>query len=229
MKKRTWLLLPLVILATTGLTPRAIAATPEIDLVSGEFPVSAVGHLVGGSFSTAEGLTIGCSTSAGTGKATSKTTGEGSYGFTGCKDSIFGSSCTSPGRPAGNILLQGLTMHLVYLDHNHTRPGVLTTPPAGGVFAKFTCVGGFYTIEVKGDGVLSEITAPKCGATSQVATSVARTLSHGVQEYRQVEETGTVYDMTATVNAGAPQTAGLSASVTATAERAGTLTCPEQK
>jgi hypothetical protein len=116
-------------------------------------------------------------------------------------------------------------LHLVYLDHNK-KPGVLATPPASGVFAKLTCFGGLVTIEVKGNGVLGEITSPKCGGTSKTGTVVTEATSHGTQKYRQVEGTGTFYDMSVSLNGGSFETAATTWLVNGTSIESSTLTCP---
>lgn len=206
--------------------PKAMAVTPEADPASGKFPVAATAtsgpSRLSGSFGTVE-----CTSGSGTGQATSSTTGEGSYTLHGCT-SPLGTSCTSAGQPSGSIKLETVILHLVYLDENHTKPGILATPPASGVFATFACA-FLGTMEVKGNGVLSEITAPQCGQTSTTATSVAEGSQTGVQKYRQVEETGTQYDMTASISGGTPSTVATTWTVTATSSEQVTLTCPEQK
>lgn len=198
----------------------ALAATPE-----GHPLASATATSAGSVFSTANGTSITCNSGAGSGNATSSTTGEGKYMLHGCKGPL-GLNCTSAGQPVGTILLEPVTLHLVYLDENHTIPGVLATPPASGVFAKFSCFG--LSLEVKGNGVLGRITAPKCGEKSTTGTVVTETTAPGTQKYLQVEETGTIYDMTVKIGAS-PETAATSWTVTGNSSGPVTLTCPEQK
>jgi hypothetical protein len=211
------------------MAPQAIAATPEGDPAGGKFPVAGTATSGKSVMSTASGMTVECTAGKGSGQATSKTTGEGSYSLSGCTTVILGLpiSCTSAGQPSGTVVTGVSVTHLIYLDENHTKPGVLATAPASGVFAKFTC--GMVTVEVKGNGVIGEFTAPLCGQTSKTGTVVTQTSSHGTQKYRQIEETGTQYDMTASVNGGAFETVGTDWTVTGTAAEQSTLTCPEQK
>lgn len=230
MKLRYYLLAIAVgVLALGAMASQALAVTPEGDPAGGKFPVAGTGTSGKSVLSTASGMTVECTAGSGSGQATSKTTGEGSYTLTGCTTVILGLklSCTSAGQASGTIVTGVSVTHLVYLDENHTKPGVLATPPANGVFAKFVCA--MVTVEVKGNGVLGEITAPLCGQKSKTGTVVTQTSAHGTQKYRQVEETGTQYDMTASINGGAFETVGTDWTVTGNAAEEGTLTCPEQK
>jgi hypothetical protein len=215
----------LAVVAFGSLAQQAIAATPEGDPAGGKFPVSATATSGASALSLASGLTLSCTSGTGAGQATTKTTGEGTYALHGCKESTFGTSCTTAGQPAGTIKLETMTMHLVYLDHNK-KPGVLGTPPPSGVFAKVTCGGGLVVVEVKGNGVLGEITAPKCGVSSKTSTVVMASTAHGTQKYRQVEGTGTQYDMIASMNGGAWQTVATDWIITGTSLESSTLTCP---
>jgi hypothetical protein len=173
--------------------------------------------------------TISCRESQGTGKAISTTTSEGVLTMFGCEAELLGikAKCTSEGQSSGTIAIAGTVSHLIYLDENHTKVGVLATPPAGGLFTKFTCA-GFATIEVKGTGVIGEVTSPKCGATSKQATVVAQATG-STQKYRQIEETGTFYQLEAATKGGEFKPAGTNWTVTGTSATEGTLTCPEQK
>jgi hypothetical protein len=207
--------------------PSALAATPEGDYE--KLPATATFSSGKSTLSLADGTTISCESGTGNGSslAGSKTTAEAAYTLHGCHEeaTIFKFKCTSAGQPAGTIQLGTVVTHAVYLDEAHTRPGVLATSP----FVKFTCAGGFSTVEVKGNGVLGEVTSPKCGATSKTGTGKTETKSHGVQAVQQVEETGTVYNLEASLGGGAFQSAGTTWSVTGTANQNVTFTCPEQK
>jgi hypothetical protein len=221
-------LLALVIFACAIFVSQASAVTPEADYE--KLPATAIGESGVSALSTASGGTVSCTSGTGSGESTSSTTGTGSYILHGCFEKItgFNFSCNSEGQSGGTIKLPTVTGHLVYLDEAHTIPGVLATPPANGVFIKFTCT-PLITIEVKGNGVLGRISAPKCGETSTKGTVLTEITSHGVPKYKQVEETGTVYGLTASTNGGAPVAAATTWSVTGTSNQPVTLTCPEQK
>jgi len=213
-------LLAIAIAATS-----ASAVTPEVDGGGTE----ATG-LAGASTMAMTGEpTVTCESSDAKGTRISSTTSEGILLMTGCHTTVFGFTvnCTSEGRVKGEILIQASVQHLVYLDENHTKVGALATPPASGVFTKFVCA-GISSIEVKGNGVLGEVTAPKCGEASKGATVVA-TATGSTQTYRQVEETGTFYELKAATNGGEFKPAGTTWTVKGESTVAGTLTCPEQK
>jgi hypothetical protein len=200
------------------------AVTPEVDNVT-----TAVAS-AGASRMTMSGEpTITCTKSEGSGAAISTTTSEGVLTMFGCTAEFLGikGNCTSEGQSAGTIAIANTVSHLVYLDENHTKVGALATPPASGLFTKFTCV-GFATIEVKGNGVMGEVTFPKCGQTSKEATVVAEATG-STQKYRQIEETGTFYELKAATKGGGLVSAGTNWTVTGSSATSGTLTCPEQK
>lgn len=227
MRSRSVFLAMLVVSVMGAMSPQAVAATPEVDLVSGSFPVPALALFSGGNLSVANGVTVSCVNGTGSGQLTSSTTAEGSVSFGGCQLAGLGAKCTTDGQPTGTIKLEPLTVHLVYLDEDHTKPGALLTPPASGRFTQFKCFG--INVEVTGNGVLAQVTSPGCGATASSTTAQAQATAHGTQKYLQVEETGTAYDLKATIGAEAPETAAISGGITFVAEREGTLTCPEQK
>ena len=214
----------LVALAVAVMAPQAMAVTPEVHPVEGGFPLKAAGLGSGASLTTAS-TTISCTSGTGEGQATNETTAEGSAVLHGCTGPL-GAACTTAGQPAGTIVIATSIAHLVYLDEAHTKVGSLTTPPASGVFAKFTCLG--IVVEVKGNGLLSEITAPKCGEKSKTGTTVATSTSPGVQKYTQIEETGTVYKLESKTGGGEFVAASLDGTVTGTPEREFFLTCPGQ-
>lgn len=214
--------------------PQSKAASPEYDPFNGTFPSPATalnGAAEGPIVSTASVISPYTCKSGGTGsgQATTKTTAEGTYIFHGCKDSELLLPCNSTGQPSGTIKLESANIHLVYLDENHTKPGVLITPPATGVFAKFSCLFGGWNVEVKGNGLLGQIFLPECGQSSEPARLVFETSAPGKQKYRQVEETGTQYSLSVANNGGTPETAGVTWVVSITLSGKGTLTCPEQK
>ncbi len=218
-----------VALATLALAltaPQAIAATPELHPVEGGFPVAAFSTL--GTINitmTPMGIDVACASGTAVYNITSKTTIERSMRGHECKETSSGEKCTTLGQPNGTVTFITSVSHLVYLDENHTKPGILTTPPAGGAFASFKC-GSSGTIELKGNGLLTEITSPACWNSSDKLTVVAATSAPGTQKYLQVEETGTKYDMNAIAGL---LTVGFSGTESMTTQRAMLLTCPEQK
>jgi hypothetical protein len=217
--------LSLALLAFAVPVTSATAATPEVDGVEG----AAVASSPASSMTMPGEPVITCEGGDGEGKRISSTTSEGTLLMTGCHTTVFGLTvnCTSEGKFKGQIFIQISVQHLVYLDESHTKIGALATPPASGVFTKFTC-GSINTIEVKGNGVLGEVTAPKCGQSSREGTVVARATG-STQEYRQIEETGTFYELKAATSGKEFQSVGTNWTILGKTETLGTLTCPEQK
>jgi hypothetical protein len=223
--KKKFASMALAALAVAAMAPQAMAATPEVHPVKGEFPVEGLSTFGAVTITTTPVfVSISCTSGIGTYDVTSKTTAEKAVLLHGCKSTSSGATCFSAGQPTGTITLAPSVSHLVYLDENHTKPGILTTPPASGVFSIITCGGGT-KYELKGSGMLAEITAPQCGSTSSKSTVVAETSTPGTQKYLQVEETGSVYDLSFFSGF---VTAAISGTETITAERELTLTCPEQ-
>lgn len=222
--KKKFASVALVALAVAVMAPQAMAVTPEVHPVEGGFPLKAAGMGSGALLTTAS-VTITCNSSTGAGQSTSATTAEVSAIMHSCTGP-FGTACTTAGQPAGTVVIETSVAHLVYLDEAHTKVGSLTTPPASGVFAKFSCFG--IVTEVKGNGLLSEITAPKCGEKSKTGTTVATSTSPGVQKYTQIEETGTVYTLESKTGGGEFVAASLDGTASGTPEREIFLTCPGQ-
>lgn len=217
--------LSLALLVSGIAAASAVAVTPEVD-GGGTKVVGAAG--ASAMVVTGE-PTITCESSDAEGTRISSTTGEGVLLMTGCHTTVFGLTinCTSEGKPKGQIFIQNSVTHLVYLDENHTKVGALATPPASGVFTKFVCA-GISSIEVKGTGVLGEVTSPKCGISSKTATVVAEATG-STQKYRQIEETGPIYQLEARTGSGEFKPAGTTWTVKGESVEEGTLTCPEQK
>ena len=93
----------------------------------------------------AEPLTVECTSTTGTGKYTTETTGSISLVFKGCKGSLGGLkvNCTTHSEAAGTIVASG-HIENVHLAKNRTTPGVTITGPGGSTGATlstFTCFG----------------------------------------------------------------------------------------
>jgi hypothetical protein len=229
MKNKMMLLaLAAVSAAMFALPAVASAGEPVIDPGSGKFPLkftSAGGH---SELRAANEPAITCTSNSGAGQYNTGTTGEISLTFHGCNTSFFGFplSCNSAGQPSGTIKTGTSVFHNAYLTDSKTTPGVLVTPPTGGVFTTIIC-GGFANIEVKGNGILGHLTAPKCGETSKTAT-LDFTATGSSQTYKQVTATGTVFDLTSVTEGGSTVTAAEVAEGTVTYQPAGEtakLTC----
>jgi len=158
-----------------------------------------------------------CTDYTAAGEITSATTGSIETSFGGCK-APGGIACTSPGQPSGTIKFAKSVFHLVYLTDAKTMPGVLVTPPTGGVFTTTACTG-----EIKGSGYMGQLEwpAPACGAKSTTFSFVYEVDAEGKQKYRQVTGTGTSYSLLA----GGSTEIALVSTNTWTLEQQATVTC----
>jgi len=105
-----------------------------------------------------------------------------------------GIHCQSSGAATGEITSETLPFDLVTVGTTFPgKPGILVTPPASGVFAKFTC--GVIVVEVKGNGVIGTITSPACGAKSSEPTIEFKASASGIQEDKKLVATTTEYTL----------------------------------
>jgi hypothetical protein len=168
-------------------------------------------------------LPIECSHNTDSGKYTSTTTLVVTMAFTECTQS--GNTCTTPGQPAGTIKTTELVSHNIMIDNTEQggTPGLLITTN-NGHFATFVCGGSTFVID--GNGIIGDVSSPKCGAAfSKTFTLVFATLSAGNQKYKLVETTGTSYDLV-TTTAVSTLTTGLDVTFTRTFNQGVKMTCP---
>jgi hypothetical protein len=146
--------------------------------------------------------------------AGSTTTGTISLTFHGCKNKP-GFHCQTAGDPTGTITVTNVPFHLVLLEANPRKPGILITPN-GPDFATFECAG--IPVIVAGNGVLGELTSPACGASSNAVT-----VNFGL--WTQITTTGTVYGLTTKVGGAAAGPATLTGGWTITFANNSTVNC----
>jgi hypothetical protein len=203
MKSKFMLLaLSVFALAFAALPALASAGEPVIDPSTGKFPLpftSVGGH---GELRAEGEPPITCTSNSGTGEYTSGTTGKIGLTFKGCTTSFFGFpvSCKSSGAESGVVVTNSSVFHTTYLTDAKTTPGVLVTPPTGGIFATIIC-GGFATISVEGNGIIGHLEAPKCGGKSKTAT-LNFTATGASQTFQQVTATGTSYSLISHTESG---------------------------
>ena len=127
------------------------------------------------------------------GNATWETTTTGTIDLSiiGCGFGPFGTCAPAEAK--------GLPFHLLTLPVD--KPGILITPPAGGLYFKIVCTN--VTFEVQGNGLIGTITAPNCGTESSTVTIKFSRTGSGVQQHLEVEGTETDYQM-ALVPGGSP-------------------------
>lgn len=223
MKNKMMLLaLGLLALASAALPAVASAGEPVIDAKA--FPVKFTSKGEHAELRATGEPTITCTANSGSGSYTSSTTGTITLTFTGCKTpNFFNAECHSTGQVSGTIVVASSVFHNIYVTDAKTTPGVLVTPPSGGVFATITCA-SFFTTTVAGNGVIGHLESPKCGATS--TTGVLNfTATESTQTFRQVTGTGTEYSLTAQTSGGSAVKAAEVAKGTVTFSEAVTLTC----
>ncbi len=175
---------------------------------------------------------VTCTGSTGSGKYTTKTTGEElTLTFTGCKESAIGTACTTSGQASGTIKTTDLTFHNVMLEATKAAgfekgtPGILITPN-GTHFASFTCGFGLVSVEVTGNGIMGDISAPACGAAAQkTATLNFDSSATGVQKWMQITTAGTKFDLDSKEN-GTVRTASQDGEGTITFSENVQMTCP---
>lgn len=204
----------------------ASAGEPQIDPASGKFALT---FTMSGGFSELQAVNepeIRCSAVSGSGKYNTSTTGELSLTFHGCTTSFFGFpvSCNTGGAESGVVVTNSSVFHNTYVTDAKTTPGILVTPPVSGVFATIIC-GTFATIEIRGNGFLGRLEAPKCGEKKKIAT-LNLTATGSSQSYKQVTGTGTAFNLISrTESTGKDAEAAEIVEVTATFTEEATLTC----
>jgi hypothetical protein len=216
-KKLMTLALAAVGAAAFVLPASALAIVPLHSLgTNGE-----VGAVTGGAakLSDTSGLTVTCGKFSGSQTYTNSTSGTLRLTFTeDCKESFFGTTCSSAGEPSGSITTEPLSFELATLQRAASGeskvPGVLIKPPASGIFASFNC--GLVNITITGNGVLGKITSPGCGGKSKTSTIAFEATAHGVQRYKTLESTATEYSLMKGGNTAAQEATG---TVTTTNER----------
>jgi hypothetical protein len=200
MKKLVLLALAAVSAVMLVVPALASAGEWEMDPAGWAFNITSVGNTV---LKTNNNETVTCTSSTGSGayNAGSKTTGTIQLLFHGCKESIFGTSCSSEGQASGTIATTaGLTFTNVYLKPVKTTPGVtIRGIGAEEHFATFTCAGG--SVKIKVTGTILGDSENGCNSAAEEQKIVFESIEHGVQRYTRVTEdvTNPIEDLTADV------------------------------
>jgi len=196
MKRLTILALAAVSAVLFALPAVASAGEWEVDPAGVTFTAVNSGNTV---LKTSNNETLACTGSSAIGayNAASHTTGTIELSFTGCTESVFGTSCSNT-TTAGKITTTTVTFTNEYVTDNKTSPGItIKGTGAEEHFATFTCGGGY---EIKATGtVMGKFEANECGTTSTTHKLEFKSTAHGIQEHKQITGTGTIYDLSATV------------------------------
>jgi hypothetical protein len=169
-------------------------------------------------------VVIECSSATGTGQYSSATKGSLTFTLSGCVDLPSKVSCTSAGQVAGTIVTETLPFSNPYLKPSKTTPGMLLTPNLGG-FAVFQC--GSAKFEVEGNGIIGDLTSPKCGETSTTATVDWESSAEATQKWMTITEDPKlgVWDSKTRINGGSSFTSSLDSDVTLTYAENTTVSC----
>jgi hypothetical protein len=169
-------------------------------------------------------VVIECSSLTGSGQYSSATTGVLTFTLHGCVDLPSKVSCATAGQPAGTIAMNTMPFHNPYLEPSKTTPGMLLTPNIGG-FAVFKC--GSTTFEVEGNGLIGDLTSPKCGGTSTTATVDWESSSEATQKWMTITKDPKlgVWDAKMRINGGSSFTASLDTDATLTYAENTTVSC----
>lgn len=170
-----------------------------------------------------------CTSITAAGLYTTATTGFISLHMHGCKSGVF--QCTSPGEPTGTVSTNVLPFENILLEANPQTPGILIKPakvdnqPAAGegLITEFTCF-GIPTI-VRGNGLIADITGPKCGESGKALTLEYASSAQGTQRWMQVTTTGTKYDLTSNTANKGWVTSSIDAVLTLNLEKEGKVNC----
>jgi hypothetical protein len=178
-----------LILSLTAIlaVPATATGEPKIFPANEKFPVSFT--VYGGLLELRTGFNVVCSSHVASGTFTSASTGVIEESFQGCTSGW--SHCTSAGQAKGTITFPESIFHLVYLTDAKSVPGVLITPPAGGVFATTVCTGA-----IKGAGYMGSIESA-CSSIGTKTYSLNYELEGKIQKYRQITGTGATYSLLA--------------------------------
>lgn len=208
----------LVVAGAAALPATAAASGWDIDPEGGKFPLQ---------FTVAGGVTrwttastiFECTSVTGTGRYETATTGNLELTLHGCA-APFSFYCTSLGQPKGTITTSEVEFHNVFLEPEKGKPGFLITAKEGRL-ASFSCNG--WSMEFSGNGLIAEMTGPKCGEASKTLTQryQGSAPGTGIQQWRQVETAGTEYDLSWTLGG----TMAFESTPTITLAEQATVTC----
>lgn len=152
---------------------------------------------------------VSCSSVTGTESITSgSSTGTIHTILNGCTDEALGTSCSNTGT-AGSI-----TMHATWHNVKIRFVPLLTGRKYTSYNWTYTCAGGLVTRTVTGN-LIGNITNPSCGV-AKASHSIEYSQTGGSQTYKQVTETGTIFDLTSGSHAGDSTTTAWTGAITST-------------
>jgi hypothetical protein len=170
-----------------------------------------------------------CTSATAAGVYATPTTGFISLHLHGCKSG--GANCTSKNEPTGTVSTAALPFENILLEANPQTAGILIKPgivdnmPAAGegLFTEFIC--GLTPTAVRGNGLLGDITGPKCGESGKVLTVEYTSSVQGTQRWLQITTTGTKYDLTSKTGMAGYMTSSIDGVLTLNLEKEGKVNC----
>jgi len=225
------LLLAVVGAALVVLPATASAQSWHIDKVT-KFSVEGVGGTLTGGASS-----VTCTATGGFGSFSTTTEGTVDLLFLGCKESILGMPCTTPGSSNGAIHTTAkFDAIMVVSSQSEKIPGILLTPdtsikPTASSgsselaslfqFTEANCL--VYSFKVFGKGVIGTISTPSCSAPSGSKMSVSFSATGGTQNH--LTWTGGAYDLRSTISPASHPTSGLDATAVMEFPEVRSITC----
>ncbi|HYQ79800.1 MAG TPA: hypothetical protein VEP91_11895 [Solirubrobacterales bacterium] len=207
----------LLVAWAVALPATASAGGWDIDPQSGKFPLQFT-VAAGVTSWTTESTLFECTSLTGSGRYETATTGSIELTLHGCASISPSLTCTSSGQPKGTITTNEMQFHNIFLEPEKGKPGFLITAKEGR-FASFACNG--IAMELSGNGLIAEMTAPKCGEAGKTLTQLYEASSLGHQKWMQAETAGTKYDLSWTLGG----TAAFQTTSTLTLAEQATVTC----
>jgi hypothetical protein len=186
----------------------ASAGSPEVECALAACgPFTFQGGLV--EFTLENGFKTQCTSVTGTGNYSSKTGGSISLSFHGCIDTVTGFKipCTSPGQPAGTVVLPNYQFDNIYLTDSKTAPGILIT----NLDSTYTCFSSHTTMT---GGLIGAIEPGCAGGPSNAFTVAFQRVALGKQKYTQNTGTGGIFAPLTSFNGSAGITEALDATGT---------------
>jgi hypothetical protein len=183
----------LVAMLLLGAVSASPASAAEF-VANPSFSVKFTGEGKAGLLETKAGRSVTCTGGSASGEIAGSKEAKAMVVFKGCHaEHLPLLTCTSPGRAAGEIATSSMKGTPVNLDTTKTSVGVLLQPASGEVMAEFNCSLGFVNETLT-------VTGAVIGKFPDAELNEYRSTLHlefiaikGVQQYTQIEGSGTQY------------------------------------
>ncbi len=225
MSKKIMVLALAVACAALFALPAAASAQSWHNSSTSAFTVSGSG----GTLTSADGISVSCTKTTGSGSFSTTTGGSASLVFEGC--TAFGFGCNSPGQSGNKIAVTNSFDAIeptTTTASNNITPGVLLTPsgtseltPGKKFLVEFSCA--LSSTKLYGNGIIATIhnPDPSCGVASKTFGLVFESSAQGTP--KDLTWTGTTYDLI--TNATSHPTWSFDGTTTLTFASSQTITC----